>query len=164
MSPVFSVTKRRLRSGCKKNFSPCSFFLESKNIAGKFVDLCGLSETGGVQSRCVTLCCVSLAQDCSADEHTRLCTQVTSVSLLVCCDTCQITKQFSVFFLDQLTSQDLIFNMAMQDVINKMKGTALGVAEYLTPVLKVRSCPSLEFRFFVWKAVRTGIDLLFSCF
>ncbi|XP_068732127.1 ubiquitin-like-conjugating enzyme ATG3 isoform X2 [Montipora capricornis] len=26
--------------------------------------------------------------------------------------------------------------MAMQDVINKMKGTALGVAEYLTPVLK----------------------------
>lgn len=29
--------------------------------------------------------------------------------------------------------------MAMQDVINKMKGTALGVAEYLTPVLKVRS-------------------------
>ena len=28
--------------------------------------------------------------------------------------------------------------MAMQDVINKMKGTALGVAEYLTPVLKVR--------------------------
>lgn len=27
--------------------------------------------------------------------------------------------------------------MAMQDVINKMKGTALGVAEYLTPVLKV---------------------------
>lgn len=30
-----------------------------------------------------------------------------------------------------------IFIMAMQDVINKMKGTALGVAEYLTPVLKV---------------------------
>lgn len=29
--------------------------------------------------------------------------------------------------------------MAMQDVINKMKGTALGVAEYLTPVLKVSS-------------------------
>lgn len=29
----------------------------------------------------------------------------------------------------------------MQDVINKMKGTALGVAEYLTPVLKVyKSC------------------------
>ena len=27
--------------------------------------------------------------------------------------------------------------MAMQDVINKVKGTALGVAEYLTPVLKV---------------------------
>lgn len=27
--------------------------------------------------------------------------------------------------------------MAMQDVINKMKGTALGVAEYLTPILKV---------------------------
>ncbi|XP_066024775.1 ubiquitin-like-conjugating enzyme ATG3 [Pocillopora verrucosa] len=26
--------------------------------------------------------------------------------------------------------------MAMQDVINKVKGTALGVAEYLTPVLK----------------------------
>lgn len=26
--------------------------------------------------------------------------------------------------------------MAMQDVINKFKGTALGVAEYLTPVLK----------------------------
>ncbi|XP_028400110.1 ubiquitin-like-conjugating enzyme ATG3 isoform X2 [Dendronephthya gigantea] len=26
--------------------------------------------------------------------------------------------------------------MAMQDVLNKMKGTALGVAEYLTPVLK----------------------------
>lgn len=32
---------------------------------------------------------------------------------------------------------DQIFTMAMQDVINKMKGTALGVAEYLTPVLKV---------------------------
>ena len=29
--------------------------------------------------------------------------------------------------------------MAMLDVINKMKGTALGVAEYLTPVLKVSS-------------------------
>ena len=28
--------------------------------------------------------------------------------------------------------------MAMQDVINKVKGTALGVAGYLTPVLKVR--------------------------
>lgn len=28
--------------------------------------------------------------------------------------------------------------MAMQDVFNKMKGTALGVAEYLTPVLKVK--------------------------
>ena len=27
--------------------------------------------------------------------------------------------------------------MAMQDIINKVKGTALGVAEYLTPVLKV---------------------------
>ena len=27
--------------------------------------------------------------------------------------------------------------MAMQDMLNKMKGTALGVAEYLTPVLKV---------------------------
>ena len=27
----------------------------------------------------------------------------------------------------------------MQDVINKMKGTALGVAEYLTPVLKVNN-------------------------
>ena len=37
--------------------------------------------------------------------------------------------------------------MAMQDVINKMKGTALGVAEYLTPVLKVRSSRSFEFRF-----------------
>ena len=36
--------------------------------------------------------------------------------------------------------------MAMQDVINKMKGTALGVAEYLTPVLKVRSRPLLGFR------------------
>ena len=31
--------------------------------------------------------------------------------------------------------------MAMQDVINKMKGTALGVAEYLTPVLKVMYNP-----------------------
>lgn len=28
--------------------------------------------------------------------------------------------------------------MAMLDMINKMKGTALGVAELLTPVLKVR--------------------------
>ena len=34
-----------------------------------------------------------------------------------------------------------IFIMAMQDVINKMKGTALGVAEYLTPVLKVVYTP-----------------------
>ena len=41
--------------------------------------------------------------------------------------------------------------MAMQDVINKMKGTALGVAEYLTPVLKVRSRPSLRFRFLYGK-------------
>ena len=36
---------------------------------------------------------------------------------------------------------DQIFIMAMQDVINKMKGTALGVAEYLTPVLKVVYTP-----------------------
>ena len=35
--------------------------------------------------------------------------------------------------------------MAMQDVINKMKGTALGVAEYLTPVLKVRDSSSYSF-------------------
>ena len=101
----------------------------------------------GVQSRCVTLRCVSQAQDCSADERIRICTQVTSVSFLVCYDTCQIAKRFSVFILDQFTSPDLIFIMAMQDVINKMKGTALGVAEYLTPVLKVRSCHSLGFRF-----------------
>lgn len=45
--------------------------------------------------------------------------------------------------------------MAMQDVINKVKGTALGVAEYLTPVLKVRykifyliENPAVQFCFF----------------
>lgn len=45
--------------------------------------------------------------------------------------------------------------MAMQDVINKVKGTALGVAEYLTPVLKVRykifyliENPDVQFCFF----------------
>ena len=37
-----------------------------------------------------------------------------------------------------------IFVMAMQDVINKMKGTALGVAEYLTPVLKVMCIPLMR--------------------
>ena len=32
-----------------------------------------------------------------------------------------------------------VYIMAMLDMINKMKGTALGVAELLTPVLKVRT-------------------------
>lgn len=32
----------------------------------------------------------------------------------------------------------------MQNVINSVKGTALGVAEYLTPILKVQNSPLLK--------------------
>lgn len=50
-----------------------------------------------------------------------------------------LLPQVVLFSVDRFYICGHIFTMAMQDVINKMKGTALGVAEYLTPVLKVRS-------------------------
>lgn len=51
----------------------------------------------------------------------------------------ELLPQVRLFSIDSFYICGHIFTMAMQDVINKMKGTALGVAEYLTPVLKVRS-------------------------
>lgn len=39
----------------------------------------------------------------------------------------------------------------MQSVINSVKGTALGVAEYLTPVLKVEYC----YKFLYWYVLYT---------
>lgn len=53
--------------------------------------------------------------------------------------------------------------MAMQDVINKMKGTALGVAEYLTPVLKVRShLPITSSYLLNWCSISGFLNFYFS--
>lgn len=98
---------------------------------------------------CVTLvisgCCVTRSSElnCSADVLLNICT----VFVFVVCSSQLRPFEWRTLELscDLLHGKkyivDQIFIMAMQDVINKMKGTALGVAEYLTPVLKVVYTP-----------------------
>ena len=96
---------------------------------------------------CVTpLCCMTTSSTelcCSADVPINICT----VFVFACLQqsVASLPSSRERWFFELLHGKkyivDQIFIMAMQDVINKMKGTALGVAEYLTPVLKVVYTP-----------------------
>ena len=60
-----------------------------------------------------------------------------------------------LFSVDRFYICGPISTMAMQDVINKVKCTAHGVAEYLTPVLKVRSDLPITSSYLVnWCSIR----------